>query len=204
MKKKNIILIIFGLLFNNLIVAQNNPEITLTIDSMPKTISSAEFDNAEKLRSEFKFDEAINAYKKVLNSKEVTKIKSEAAYNIGLCYTWKNDFKNVKLYFNKVISEFKDNSLAVSFAKYGLSWVKVQEGKYYDAIEILENELKSKNCDDYEHNAVMIFKIGKIYQKYLSDFEKAKEYFNRVKTNYPNAKIMSHPFLSNTIKNIQK
>lgn len=193
--------VMFFLIYNILIIpsvfAQNNTEITLTIDSIPTTETSLQFNNAERLRKEFKFAEAIQEYENVIISKEETVLKPEATYNIGLCYTWLNNFESADYYFKKVINEHKNNSLAVSFANYGLSWLKVQEKKYYEAIEILENELNSKNCNDYEHNAVMLFKIGKIYQKYLLDFSKADEIYKKVILTYPDAEIINHPYLKN-------
>jgi TolA-binding protein len=193
--------VVFFLIFNILIFpslfAQNNTEITLTIDAIPTTETSLQFNNAESLRKEFKFAEAIQEYENVINSKEETVLKPEATYNIGLCYTWLNNFESADYYFKKVINEHKNNLLAVSFANYGLAWIKVQEGKFYEAIEILEDELNSKNCTDYEHNAVMLFKIGKIYLKYLQNPQKAQEIFANVKDTYPDAEILNHPYLKN-------
>lgn len=210
MIKQNVInlkIVVFFLVFNHLIIpalfAQVNTEITLTINSVPTTETSLQFENAEKLRGELKFEEAVQEYEKVINSKEETELKSEASYNIGLCYTWLNDFDNADLHFKKVLNEHKNDPLAVSFAQYGLSWLKVQEGKYYEAIEILETELNRNECKDYEHNAVMLFKIGKIYLNYLQDIPKAEEIFARVKENYPDAKIMNHPYLSDSKANTE-
>jgi tetratricopeptide (TPR) repeat protein len=192
--------VVFFLIFNTLIIpslfAQNNTEITLTIDAIPTTETSLQFNSAEKLRKEFKFAEAIQEYENVINSKEETVLKPEATYNIGLCYTWLNNFESADYYFKKVINEHKNNLLAVSFANYGLAWLKVQEKKYYEAIEILENELNKNECNDYEHNAVMLFQLGKIYQKYILDFNKAEDIYKNLIASYPKAKIISHPFLS--------
>jgi tetratricopeptide (TPR) repeat protein len=201
----NLKLLLYFLVFNHIIIpsllAQNNTEITLTVDNLLTTETSLQFDTAEKLRKELKFNEAIKEYEKVVNSKEDTRLKPEAAYDIGLCYTWLNDLENARLYFTKVINEYKTDQLAVSFSQYGLSWIKVKEGKYYEAIEILEKELNSKNCNDYEHNAVMLFGIGKIYQNWLLDFEKADEIYRQLIINYPDAKIINHPFLNYLRKN---
>lgn len=203
MVKKNIIkirIVMFFLVFNFFIpslFAQVNTEITITIDAIPATDLTTKFDNAENLRGELKFSEAIKEYETVINSKENSNLKADAIYNVGLCYTWLNDLKNADLYFKKTINEYNESPLIVSFAQYGLSWIKVKEGKYYEAIEILEKELNKNECKDYEHNAVMLFKIGKIYLNFLQDNEKAHEIFARVKNTFPNAQILKHPYLKN-------
>ena len=197
-------LIIFLLMFNYFITpslfAQNKTEILLTIDSVSVTEVSAQFNYAENLRKELKFKEAIDEYKKVINAKEDSQFKAEATYDIGLCYCWLNDVENARMFFTTVINEYKTDPLVISFSQYGLSWLKVKEGKFYEAIEILEKELNSGNCNDYEHNAIMLFKIGKIYQKHPRDKEKANNIYRQLIAKYPEAKIVEHPFL-NKLKN---
>jgi TolA-binding protein len=178
----------------NTIIAQVNKEITITIRSISNAGLTVHFDNAEKLRKEFNFKEAIKEYEKVIKNKDNSNLLPEATYNIGLCYTWLNDLVNADFYFRKVINEFANDPVAVSFAHFGLSWIKVQQGKYYEAIEIIENDLNKNECKDYEHNAVMMFQIGKIHKKYLHDFSKADAIFKNIITTYPNSKIIKHPF----------
>ncbi|MGD8779167.1 MAG: tetratricopeptide repeat protein [Ignavibacteria bacterium] len=203
--KKTLYILMCVFIINPLVInkmtAQDKNEITITIDSIPNNSMSVHFVNAEELRKEFKFEEAINEYQEMINSKENNDLTPEATYNIGLCYCGLNDLENAGFYFTKVINEYKTDPLVVSFSQYGLSWIKVKESKFDEAIEILENELNSKNCNDYEHNAVMLFKIGKIYQNCLQDYEKANEIYKQLIANYPDAKIIDHPILDYLRKN---
>jgi len=187
----------FNGIVDSFLFAQDKQEITVTIEYVTSEEKLVHFNQGEDLRKQFRFNDAITDYEQVLTGSEKSGKEPEACYNIGLCYCWLNDFENARFYFTKVINEYKTEPLVVSFSQYGLSWIKEQEGKYYEAIEILERELNSKNCSDYEHNAVMLFKIGKIYQNDLLDFDKAQEVYRRLIAEYPKAKIINHSFLNN-------
>ncbi len=194
------LLIVFSLIFNGKVYSQNNQEVVITITSSTNEEKMSHFNMGEDFRNDKKYEEAIAEYEEVIKPGLLCGKESEAHYNIGLCYTWLNEKNKADSVFNEVIRTYADDGYVVSFAKYGLSWLEVQRGNYYKAIDILEKELNNPNCKDYEHRAVMQFKIGKIYLKYLLDFNKAQEIFAKVKNEYPDAGIMNHPYLSKMTK----
>ena len=143
------------------------------------------------------FRDAIAEYEKALSDGKSFEKAGEVIYNIGLCYTYLKEMDNAILAFNEVLSTKSANSIEAAFAEYGLAWVEVHQGKYKEAISRLQKKLDSKSCPDYEQNAVMLFKIGKIYLKYLKDFKQAEQVFTKVLATYPEAKILNPPYFEN-------
>lgn len=96
------------------------------------------------------FDKGIAEYKKLEKSSPKSNL-SIAFYNKGNCYVALSEYENAKISFDKAISYAKSqkaNSL-ISFALKGLAEVYTLEGKYQEAINLLQISLKqSENVGD--------------------------------------------------------
>ncbi|MBN1997038.1 tetratricopeptide repeat protein [candidate division KSB1 bacterium] len=197
--KHVIILIVLSLFVFLNAQAQNRQSITVTIEGISSDDELTHFNNAEDLRKQMRFQEAIEEYESILLSESTSGKESEAKYNIGLCYTWLGDLDNAEKNFNKVISEHVDDKTALAFAKYGLSWIEVQRENYETAINILKEAIDQKITDDYDLNARMLFKMGHIYISFLNDFQSGRDIFRVLVKTYPNAKVLKHPVLQEMI-----
>ncbi len=175
--------------------SQNVQEIEIVIGTYSATEKMKIFETAEDLRVNYKFRDAIEEYKKVISGEKNSGKESEALYNIGLCYTWLQDFKEARKYFVSIIESFPEDHKATAYAEYGLSWIDTKEGNYAQAIKRLEQKLSEKNCPDKEHNAIMQFQIGRIYMVYLKNQSKAKSVFRKILDDHPYSKIRKHPYI---------
>lgn len=175
--------------------AQNRQEIVVVLEKSLSDEKLAEFNRGEELRKQMDFVNAISAYKNVITGDNKCGKESEAHYNIGLCYTWLGKPDSAKICFNDVINTYEDDGLAYGFAEYGLAWLEFQRKEYQKAISRLRQVLDSKKCQDKEHNAQMLFQIGRIYLSGLHDRDAANETFKTVLTEYPDTEIAGHPFL---------
>ncbi len=116
-------LIIIGLFATNL-SAQTIQEITVTIDSVITIDTETKlvhFNNAEQLREQRKFAEAIEEYKLVLSSGDLCGKESEAQYCIGICHLWMGQFGAAETVFKKVLTTYPNDNEAIAFARYSLS-----------------------------------------------------------------------------------
>ncbi|HDY89849.1 MAG TPA: tetratricopeptide repeat protein [bacterium] len=168
-------------------------EIVVTISSADRSL----LDEGDALRKAFKFIEAIEVYQNVLADERTdAAIKAEANYNIGLCHTWLGELSEAEAVFNDILHTYSDDGKAMAYAEYCMAWVEIQKMDFHKAIERLTRMLENKTCDDMELYSRTQFQIGRIYQAYLNDWERAKEPLRKVIVNYPDAKIISHPFLN--------
>ena len=122
-------------------------------------------------------------------------MKAEAEYNIGLCKTWQGKFDEADVIFKGMLEKYPDDGKAKAYSEYCIAWVEIQKKDYYGAIARLEHILENKTCEDTEMCTKAQFQIGRIYLSYINDWEKAEEPFRKLVANYPNARILSHPFL---------
>ena len=198
-QRLNIYSVLIAIIFIGLcvttILSQNKQEIIVTIEGISSNNKLTHFYNAEQLRKQMKFSEAIEEYEQVISPGELCGKESEAYYNIGLCYTWLGELEQAVSVFNNVIDSYKDDGKAVAFAEYGLAWIDVQMKNFEKAIYRLQQALDKKICSDVEHNAVMQFEIGRIYLVYLDDYKQAEQNFLILLDKYSNSKITNHPFL---------
>ena len=93
------------------------------------------------------------------------------------------------------MATYPDNGMAKAYAEYCLAWLEVQHGEYDGAIARLRHIMDDRTCDDTELYARTQFQIGRVYQIFLRDYDKAEVAFRKVISDYPNAKIVKHPFL---------
>lgn len=121
-------------------------------------------------------------------------------YDIGICLIWLGKWDEAEAIFYEVIENYPNNGEAVAYSKYCLSWIDVQRGNLYAAIERLQQTLDSKIWTDPAFCSRAEFQIGRIYQSFLQDYEKAQEVFDRVVVKYPGGKIIDHPFLDGAKK----
>lgn len=192
------ILILIGLPLSKL-PAQTIQEITVTIDSVIAVDTDTKlghFNNAEQLREQQKFAEAIEEYELVLSSGDLCGKESEAHYCIGICYLWMGQFDEAENIFKEVLTTYPNDSEAIAFTRYSLSWLDVQNGNLYEAIERLRETLDENIYPDEEFCSRAQFQIGRIYFSYLNDYESAEKEFRILLDKYPNSEYTEHPFVA--------
>jgi len=198
-KFRNVFL--FALILNGLhltsIIAQEKQEIILTLTEISTEDKIEHFTKGEELRKQMKFNEAIEEYQKVMTLGESCGKESEAHYDIGLCYLWLMKLDIAEAVFHEVITIYPDNREVIAFSRYCLSWIDVQRGNFYTAIDRLRCSLAEDIYSDEEYCSKAQFQIGRIYLVFLHDDEKAEEAFRTVLEKYPNSSITNHPFLQN-------
>ena len=177
------------------LLGQNKQKVLIVIDGFSSSDKKEHFYKGEEFRKHFLFRQALKEYQYVVTGKDICGLESEAHYNIGLCYIWLRDLKNARKKFVDVIKICDESDIAFHFAAYGLAWIETKEKRFYEAIRRLQKELIMKKFKDMELSAKMQFHIGRIYLKYLHDYEKAEQAFKMVLEKYPNTKITDHPFL---------
>ena len=170
-------------------------EVVVPIEGISSSDKLTHFYNGEELRKERKFIEAIEEYKMVIGGGELCGKEARAHYTIGICYTWLSDLEKAGETFKQVNQTYSDDSKATAFAEYGLAWVEIQQGKYYEAIGRLQQKLDENPFEDYEHCARMQFQIARVYLSYLHDYERGRAALQKVLDLYPNSRISNHPFL---------
>lgn len=193
-----ITLAIIGL-FATKLPAQNTQEITVTIDSVITIDAETKlthFNKGEELREQQKFADAIEEYKLVLSSGNSCGKESEAQYCIGICYLWMGKFNEAETAFNKVHNTYPNDNEAIAFARYSLSWLDVQNGKLFEAIERLRKTLDENFYTDEEYCSRAQFQIGNIYLSYLNDYKNAEKEFRILFDKYPDSEYTNHPFVA--------
>lgn len=124
------------------------------------------------------FDKGISEYKKMEGS-AIKNNLSIALYNKGNCYTLLSEYEDAKISFHRAISYAKSqnaNSL-ISFAQKGLAEVYTLEGRYQEALNLLQIALKqSKNVGDIILN-LGIYKG--LFENYLAinNWEEYQKYY---------------------------
>jgi tetratricopeptide (TPR) repeat protein len=181
--------------------SQNVQEIIVTIAGINSSDKVLHFNAAEELRSQMKFQEAIEEYKYVISQDNLCGKEAEAHYNIGLCYTWMVKKDDAEAVFQKVLETYPDNKEVVAYSKYCLAWIDVQHEKFEDAIKRLENILDENLYTDKEYCAKVQFQIGRINLVFLQDEQKAHAAFQNVLAYYPDTKVINHPFLAKLKEN---
>ncbi|TYA56718.1 tetratricopeptide repeat protein [Formosa maritima] len=126
-------------------------------------------------------DIALEYFNKALKEYERLGInyhnRSIGYYNKGNCYILLSEYTNAKESFNKAIelAQIEKASSLISFAQKGLAEVNTLEGKYNEAILLLQSALeKSKNVGDLVLN-LGIYKG--LFENYLA-LNQLKEYQN--------------------------
>ena len=177
-------------------------EVIVTIKGSSSGDKLAHFELAEQLRNQNKFREAMAEYWKVLSPGELCGKEAEAHYDIGICYTWLGKKDDAEAIFQEVLQTYPNNAEVIAHTYYCLSWIDVQRCNFEAAINRLQETLNSRIWTDAEFCARAEFQIGRIYQAFLHDHEKAQEIFDRVLVNYPDAMIIEHPFFEGAKKRI--
>ena len=190
-----IILLVFSLVFGTNIFAQEKQEIVVTIETISPNIDNPDFLKGEELRKQFKMNDAITEYQKVVNSDEPDEVKVEADYRIGICYTWMGKINDAESKFKEVLKTYPNHVNKVAASQYCLAWVEIQQGKFYQAIDRLQKTLDDNICKDEEICSKTQFQIGRIYLSFLNDYEKAKAAFSKVSEKYPESKAADHQFI---------
>lgn len=177
------------------LLAQNKQEIVVTITGISTGDKLIHFNKGEELRKQMKFYEAIEVYKQVIAPDEPCGKEAEAYYNIGICYTWMGKKDKAEAVFQEVLKTYPDDGEVIAYTKYGLSWIDVQRGNLYAAINRLQQTLDEKIYSDIEFCSRAQFEIGRIYLAFIHDYDRAEQAFRKVLEKYPNSKIAQHPFL---------
>ncbi|MBC8182658.1 tetratricopeptide repeat protein [candidate division KSB1 bacterium] len=187
------------LLFNSLFMttpfAQDKQEIVVTINGISSGDKMTHYNNGEELREQKKFPEAIAEYRQVISDGELCGKEADAHYCIGICYLWLSKKDIAKGIFQEVIKTYPNDGEAVAFSNYSMSWIDVQRGNYYEAINRLQKVLDSNVYADAVFCSRALFQIGRIYSSFLQDQKNAEEVFRKLLTDFPDAEITNHPFL---------
>ncbi len=125
------------------------------------------------------FDKGIKEYKKLKNI-EVNTNLSIAYYNQGNCYTLLSDYDKAINSFNKSITHatMEEANSLIAFAQKGLAAVYTDQGRYQDAIVLLEEaSKKSQNVGDLILNSSI---YSGLFENYLAinNWEKYEAYYN--------------------------
>ena len=125
------------------------------------------------------FDKGIKEYKKLKNI-EVNTNLSIAYYNQGNCYTLLSDYDKAINSFNKSITHatMEEANSLIAFAQKGLAAVYTDQGRYQDAIVLLEEaSKKSQNVGDLILNSSI---YSGLFENYLAinNWEKYETYYN--------------------------
>ena len=192
-----IALVMIGLSVTKL-PAQNAQEIIVTIDTVITIDADTKlvhFNKGEELREQQKFADAIEEYKLVLSSGNSCGKESEAQYCIGICYLWMGQFRESESVFKEVLKTYPNDYEAIAFSNYSLSWLDVQNGNLYEAIERLRKTLDENFYTDEEFCSRAQFQIGRIYLSYLNDHKSAEKEFRVLLDKYPDSEYTNHPFV---------
>jgi len=147
-----------------------------------------------------KFREAIAEYQQVILPGDPCGKEAEAHYDIGLCYLWLMKLDTAVTVFHEVMKTYPDSNEVIAFSRYGLSWIDVQRGQFQQAIDRLQRTLDQNFYPDEEFCARAQFQIGRIYLVFLHDYDRAEQTFRKVMEQYPNAKIINHPFFDKLLE----
>jgi len=188
-------LLLLNSIFMVTLFAQDKQEIVVTINGISTGDKMTHFNYGEELREQKKFREAIAEYQQVISAGELCGKESAAHYCIGICYLWLSKKDIAKGMFQEVIKTHPNDGEAVAFSNYSLSWIDVQRGNYYDAINRLQKVLDYNVYADASFCSRALFQIGRIYASFLQDPKKAEEVFRKLLADYPDAEITNHPFL---------
>lgn len=150
------------------------------------------------------FDKGIKEYKKLKNV-EVNTNLSIAYYNSGNCHSLLADYDEAINSFNKSIThaEMEEANSLIAFANKGLAGVYTNQGKYEDAIVLLEEAIeKSKNVGDLILNSGI---YGGLFENYLAinNWEKYEEYYDLYSKTQLEIKISERKSVDDSISKIE-
>jgi tetratricopeptide (TPR) repeat protein len=168
-------------------------EIVLTIG----TADRSALNEGDTLRKARKYNEAIAAYQKALDTQGIAQsVRAEADYDIGLSHLWLGEYDKAQTIYTHMFNIYKNDPNAIAYAKYSIAWIEVQQGQFTSAIQILQSVLAEGKCTDKELCSRTQFQIGKIYLSFLKNKEEGLRALRMVVLNYPGTKIYNHPWLS--------
>jgi tetratricopeptide (TPR) repeat protein len=160
----------------------------LSKDSSDKANQELLYDYAVKLHKDNKINDAIMAYKSVINTNPTN---ADAYINLGICYAAQNDYKNAKNILNIAKSKFPNNTLVAKT----LSDVLNDENSTYlsEAAKNYEQKNYKKAIESYlsikPETETSLLGIAASYQA-LDNFDNAIAYYKKAETINPkNAEI---------------
>ena len=169
-------------------------EIVLTLGEPAPVEKDPLLLRGDSLRKAGSLNDAIKAYLQLVEDKAASPSKSEAHYNIGLCYTLTGNKEGAREVFDSVIKTYPNDKTAIAYATYGLAWVTDQEMKHKESVAILDGIIANQEGDD-KLQASALLKRGGIYLYKLGDREKARQDFLKLVELYPESHAASLSFV---------
>jgi tetratricopeptide (TPR) repeat protein len=177
-------------------VTEPGNEIVVTIGEVDRSAIA----EADTLRKQFKFKEAIAEYQKVLETQGLPlSLRAEAEYNIGLSHTWLGEYDQAEAVFNHMLDTYKDDPNAVGYAQYCIAWVEIQKGQYQGAIARLEQSITAGNITDRELAARTLYLEGRTYLMFLDNHTNASAIFQKIRSIYPDTRIGKYRYISGNV-----
>lgn len=174
-------------------VAEPGNEIVVTIEEVDRSAIV----EADTLRKQFKFKEAIVEYQKILKTQGLpVSLRAEVEYDIGLSHTWLGEYEQAEAVFNRMLDEYKDDPNAVGYAQYCIAWIEIQKGKYKEAIARLEKSIVAGNITDRELAARILYLEGRTHLMFLDNHTTASAIFQEIRSSYPDTRIGKYPYIA--------
>ena len=146
---------------------------------------------AQVLIEEKKYDQAVNILSSLAQNDSDSLSYIKANYLQGVAFSELEDFYQANLALKNVIDFCRKNSIRTdcfskSYARLSKNYLK--SGKFEAAIKLL-NDYSFENPEDGRLDRVF-FKIAKIYQEELKDFERAIRNFDEILLNFPKSELV--------------
>lgn len=125
----------------------------------------------------------------LLKSRLPKKIKLDSSYNIALNHLLLEDYKKAYKISKKLVTD-EYREAEISKIQMIVARSEIGLGRYEDATIMLENIM-----DDNKKSALSAeaaFHLGEMYLNNLRDYEKAIEYYNKVKTEYSRSEYIEN------------
>lgn len=162
--------------------------------SQPKIASSAQFAIGKLYESQGKWDKAIIEYEKVMDLYPLTSLGLNMPGYILKHYRNINDLQGEKTackkaikYYNKLIDEFSETSIAPAIQDY-LASLYLSQGDFKEALKVWDKIIET-NPDSKQIIKAFLSK-GEIYAQKLKDIPKAIEVYEEFIKKYPRHKIL--------------
>jgi tetratricopeptide (TPR) repeat protein len=139
------------------------------------------------------YDVAIKWFKESIKRYSEKGISTaEALHYLGDTYYKKEDYNMALSTFQKIINEHPDYHFVKGYGiRYLIGCCYEHLGRIDEALEIYKTAIEKGDPNIITDPALIVFRIGKIYEYYKKDYEKAKKWYRKVISDYPDSMWVS-------------
>ncbi len=148
------------------------------------------------------YDKAIYYYKKLIEEFPESKYLEKAMYSLAKSYMDTGDEEDALDALNAFVDKFPESEYADD-ATYFIGYIYYKKGEYRDAIAIWEKIPEEYSIGTWPDGSPILasvyFYLGEAYRK-LEEFDKAKEYYEDVIKEFPDAQFNDGSLISDYAK----